>query len=47
MVVVGGEGVELGLQFGEVGGQGLAAEPFLEGLLKAFDLAAGLGVEGA
>lgn len=47
VVVVGDEGVELGLQFGEVGGRWAAAEPFLEGLLEAFDLAAGLGVVGA
>ena len=34
-------GVELGLQLGWRGGAGLAVEPFLEGLVEAFDLAAG------
>ena len=34
------------MQLGEVGGERLAAEPLLEGLLEPFDLAAGLGVVG-
>ncbi len=47
VVVVAGEGVELGLELGEVGGLGcLGAEPFFEGLLEAFDLALGLRVAG-
>src|SRR3954447_17224325 len=47
VVVVVDEGVELGLQFAEIGGQGLAAQPFLEGVLEPFDFPAGLGVVGA
>ena len=47
VVVVVDESVELGLEFVEISGEGLAAEPLLEGLLEAFDLAAGLGVVGA
>ena len=44
-VVVGlDEGVQLGLQFGDGGGAGLAGKPFFEGLVKAFHLAAGGGV---
>jgi hypothetical protein len=46
-VVVAGEPVELGLQRGQVEGWGLAGEPFLEGLVVALDLAAGLRVVGA
>jgi hypothetical protein len=38
-VVVGvAEVVELGLQFGEVGGEWLTAQPLLEGLLESFTL---------
>ena len=44
MVVVVDEGVELGLEVGEVGGEWLVAEPFLEGLLEPFDLPGGLRV---
>jgi hypothetical protein len=47
VVVVAGEPVELGLQAGDGGGGGLAGEPFLQGLVVALDLAAGLGVVGA
>jgi hypothetical protein len=47
VVVVAGEGVELGLELGDGGGGGLAGEPFFEGLVVALDLAAGLGVVGA
>ena len=39
--------LEEGLQFGEGGGGVLAGEPFFEGLVEAFDLAAGLRVVGA
>jgi len=47
LVVVVGEGVELGLQGGEGGrGGGLAGEPVLQGLVQAFDFAAGLRVVG-
>jgi hypothetical protein len=46
VVVVGGEGVELGLQAGEVSGGGLGGEPFLDGLLEPLDLALGLRVVG-
>ena len=45
-VVVGGEGIQLGLQFGDGGGRVLAGEPFFEGLVEALDLAAGLRVVG-
>src|SRR5262245_13990369 len=45
-VVVGGEAVELGLQGVDGGYRPLAGEPFLQGLVEAFDLAAGLGVVG-
>jgi hypothetical protein len=45
-VVVGvAEPVELVLELVDVGGEGLSAEPLFEGLLEAFDLAGGLGVE--
>ena len=37
MVVGLDEGVELGLQFGEGGGAGLAGEPFFEGLVESLD----------
>jgi hypothetical protein len=46
MVVVGGEGVELGLQLGEAGGGRLGGQPFLDGLLEPFDLALGLRLTG-
>jgi hypothetical protein len=46
VVVFVGEGVELGLQFGDRGGGGLAGQPFLEGLLESFDFAAGGRVVG-
>jgi hypothetical protein len=46
-VVVGGEAVELGLQGAGGGGGPLAGEPFLQGLVEALDLAAGLRVAGA
>jgi hypothetical protein len=44
--VVAGEGVELGLQGGDVAGGGLAGEPFLQRLVEPLDLAAGLRVVG-
>jgi hypothetical protein len=43
-VVVGGEGIELGLQAADRDGRFLAAEPFVEGLVEPFDLPAGLRV---
>jgi hypothetical protein len=47
-VVVGGELVEEGLPLCDGAGLvGLGGEPLLEGLLEAFDLAAGGGVVGA
>ena len=46
LVVVLTEAVELGLQVGQGAGGGLLAEVALEGLVEAFDLAAGLGVVG-
>ncbi len=46
VVVVGDEGVELGLEGVEVLTQGLAPQPALERLLEALHLAAGLGVVG-
>ena len=46
MVVVVDERVELCLQLEEIAGEGLTAQPFLQGLLEPFDLAAGLGVVG-
>jgi hypothetical protein len=46
-VVAGGELVELGLQAADGGGQVVAGEPFLQGLVEALDLAAGLRVVGA
>jgi hypothetical protein len=46
VVVLVDEGVELGLQLRQGGGAGLAGECFLEGLVEAFDLAAGGGVVG-
>ena len=46
VVVFVDEGVELGLQFGDGVGAGLAGEPAFEGLVEAFDLAAGGGVVG-
>ena len=48
VVVLLDEGVDEGLQLVDRGRlDGLGAQPFLEGLLEAFDLAAGLGVVGA
>jgi len=47
VVVVGAEGVELELEFGQRRRGRLLAEVALEGLVKALDLAAGLGVIGA
>ena len=44
LVVVGAEGVQLRLQFGQGSGSGLASEPLFEGLVEAFDFPAGLGV---
>ena len=41
------ECVELVLELGEGGRSGLVAQPFLHGLLEAFDFAAGGGVVGA
>ena len=46
-VVVGGEGIQLGLQAGEGGGGVLAGEPFLQGLVEAFGFPTGLRVVGA
>ena len=47
LFVVGkAEGIEVGLQPGEVGGQRPLPEPALEGLVEAFDLALGLGMTG-
>ena len=43
-VVVGGEGVELGLELGQGGCRGLGGQPFLQGLLESLDFALGLGV---
>ena len=45
-VVVGGEGIQLGLQPTDGGGGVLAGEPVLEGLVQSLDLAAGLRVVG-
>jgi hypothetical protein len=48
VVVDGGERLEQGLQLDQGAGlDGLGGEPFLEGLLEAFHLAAGGGVVGA
>ena len=44
VVVFVDEVVELGLQLGDGGGAGLVAEVLFEGLVEAFDLAAGGGV---
>lgn len=45
VVVLIDEGIDEGLELGDPGGLvGLLAEPFLHGLLEAFDLAAGGGV---
>jgi hypothetical protein len=47
LVVLGDECVQQGLQLGEGGGlDGLGDQPLLEGLLEAFDLAAGSGLSG-
>jgi hypothetical protein len=45
-VVVGGEFVELGLQFGDRSGWGKGGETFFEGLVETFDFAAGLWLSG-
>jgi hypothetical protein len=45
-VVVGGEGIQLGLQPGEGGGGVLAGEPFLQRLVQPLDLSAGLRLTG-
>jgi hypothetical protein len=47
VVVVVAEAVELGLELVERRGGWLFGEPPFEGLVEAFDLAAGLGVVGA
>ena len=47
VVVVGDEGVELGLELLLGVGRVLFGQVALEGLVEAFDLAAGLGVVGA
>jgi hypothetical protein len=44
LVVAAGEAVELSLELFLGGGGVLPGQVFLEGLLEAFDLAAGLGV---
>ena len=46
VVVDVGEGVQLGLQFGDGGGGWLRGQPALLGLVEAFDLALGLGMAG-
>src|SRR6266508_2182789 len=46
-VVAVAEGVELGLELGEGAGGVEGGEVFLEGLVEAFELPAGLGVVGA
>ena len=46
-VVVGGEFVELGLQFGSCGGAWSCGEPAFEGLVQSFDFPLCLGVVGA
>jgi hypothetical protein len=47
VVVAGGEGVQEGLELGEVSGLGvLGGEPFLEGLLEPLGFALGLGLTG-
>ena len=45
-VVVAAEVVELGLELGDGGRAGLVVEPFLQGLVEAFDFPAGLRVVG-
>jgi hypothetical protein len=47
VVVVGAEGIELVLQLGQRAGRPLLLEEALEGLVKAFHLAAGLRVVGS
>ena len=48
VVVLGGEGLDEGVELRDRGGLGrLGAEPFLQGLLEAFGLAAGGGVSWA
>ena len=47
LVVLVDELVEESLEFRQGGGGWLGGEPFLEGLLEAFDFAAGGGVVGA
>lgn len=46
VVVVGEEAVDVGLERVEGLGGGLGGEELLEGLVEAFDFAAGLGVRG-
>ena len=45
-VVVVAECIELGLQFGDVGGSWSCLEPLFEGLVEAFDFPLGLGMVG-
>ena len=45
-VVVGGEPIQLGLQGAHGCDRPLPGQPFLEGLVEALDLAAGLGMVG-
>ncbi|HTQ16547.1 MAG TPA: hypothetical protein VML93_04205 [Mycobacterium sp.] len=46
VVVFVDEGIELGLQVGQGGGAGVCVEPSFEGLVEAFNLAAGGGLSG-
>ena len=46
LVIDGAESVELELQVGNRFGRSLSGEKELQGLVEAFDLAAGLGVIG-
>jgi len=47
VVVGGGEGVEVLLEFGDGAGCGVGVEEAFEGLMEAFDLAAGGRVVGS
>lgn len=47
LVVDGAEGIELQLQVGKRLGRSLLGEEELQGLVEAFDFAAGLGVIGS